>query len=172
LKRILLIVAALLASAVALPVMAQSKIGVVNFERIVAESAQAKRAQARLEGEFKKKEADLNDLGARLHAAGDKLDKDRLTLSESQLRDRQNQLGDMDREFQRRGRDLRDEEGQRRQSELAEVISAANRAIKSIAEKEGYDMVFQEAAYFNPKVDLTDKVLKAMADSAAAPAGK
>jgi len=153
-----------MAGIAALPAVAQSKIAVVNFERILRESPQSKVAEKRLETEFKKKEADINDLAARLTAAGQKLDKDAPVLSETQRRERQNQLADMDRELQRRQRDFRDEVGQRKQAEFAEVMNAANRAIKSIAEKEGYDAVFQDMAYFNPKIDVTDKVLKAMSD--------
>ena len=160
-----MILAAVLASAAALPAMAQTKVAVVNFERILRESPQSKRAESRLEAEFKKKEADLNDLASRLRAAGEKLDKDSLTLSETQRRERQNQLADMDRDFQRRQRDLRDEVGQRKQAEFSEVVNAANRAIKAVSEKEGYDLVFQEAAYANPKIDITDKVIKAMVDA-------
>ena len=153
-----------MAGIAALPAVAQSKIAVVNFERILRESPQSKVAEKRLETEFKKKEADINDLATRLTAAGQKLDKDAPVLSETQRRERQNQLADMDRELQRRQRDFRDEVGQRKQAEFAEVMNAANRAIKSIAEKEGYDAVFQDMAYFNPKIDVTDKVLKAMSD--------
>jgi outer membrane protein len=154
-----------MAGIVALPAMAQSKIAVVNFERILRESPQSKTAEKRLETEFKKKEADINDLATRLTAASQKLDKDAPVLSETQRRERQNQLADMDRELQRRQRDFRDEVGQRKQAEFAEVMNAANRAIKSIAEKEGYDAVFQDMAYFNPKIDVTDKVLKAMSEA-------
>jgi len=154
-----------MAGIAALPAVAQSKIAVVNFERILRESPQSKVAEKRLETEFKKKEADINDLATRLTAAGQKLDKDAPVLSETQRRERQNQLADMDRELQRRQRDFRDEVGQRKQAEFAEVMNAANRAIKSIAEKEGYDAVFQDMAYFNPKIDVTDKVLKAMSDA-------
>jgi len=145
--------------------MAQSKVAVVNFERILRESPQSKNAEKRLANEFQKKEADLNDLANRLRVAGEKLDKDNLTLSETQRRTRQNELADMDREFQRRQRDLRDEIGQRKQAEFSEVVNAANRAIKTVAEKEGFDVVFQEAAYANPKIDVTDKVLKAMSET-------
>lgn len=167
-KRFLLILAAVCIGVAAAPAQAQSKIAVVNFERILRESKQSKDAEKRLESQFKQKEAELNDLANRLRQAGDKLEKDNVTLSESQRRDRQNQLADMDRDFQRRQRDLRDEVGQRKQAEFAEVVNSANRAIKSVAEKEGFDIVFQEAAYANPKVDITDRVLKAMSDGAPA----
>ena len=154
-----------MAGAAAMPAMAQTKVAVVNVQRILAEAPQSKRAQGRLESEFKKRETELKDMEGRLRAAGEKYDKESVTLSESQRRDRQNQLGDMDREFQRRQRDLRDEMAQRQQSEYADVMASANRAIKAVAERDGLDMVFQEWAYASPKIDITDKVIKAMSDA-------
>lgn len=148
-----------------MPAMAQSKVASINVQRILAEAPQAKRAQGRLEAEIKKREAELKDMEGRLRAASEKFEKEAVTLSETQRRDRQNQLGDMDRELQRRQRDLRDELGQRQQSEVADVMAAANRAIKAIAERESLDIVVQEWAYANPKIDITDKVLKAMSDA-------
>jgi outer membrane protein len=166
LKRILLILLAVLASASAMPAMAQQgKVAVVNIQRILAEAPQSKNAQKRLETEFKKKETDLGELANRVRAASEKFDKESVTLSESQRRDRQNQLADMDREFQRRQRDLRDEMTQRQQAEYSEVMAAANRAIKTVAERDALDMVFQEWAYASPKIDITDKVIKAMSDA-------
>jgi outer membrane protein len=36
--------------------------------------------------------------------------------------------------------------------------------IKQIAEAEKYDLILQEAVYRNPRIDITDKVLKALAE--------
>ena len=42
------------------------------------------------------------------------------------------------------------------------MLDKANRIIKTMAETENYDVILQEAVYVNPKLDITDKVLKAM----------
>ena len=47
---------------------------------------------------------------------------------------------------------------------LPAVLERANKAIKAIAEAEKFDVILQEAAYVAPRVDITDKVIKAMAD--------
>ncbi len=144
---------------------AQSRIGFVNTERIFRESEPAKRAEKKLEGEFSRRERELGDLAARLRAETEKLEKDAPVLSETVRGQRQRALADLDREFQRKQRDFREEVNQKRNEEFAAVLQAANRALKQIAEKEGFDAVFQDAAYANPKLDLTDKVLKALADA-------
>ena len=47
------------------------------------------------------------------------------------------------------------------------MLDQANRAIKAIAESEKYDIIFQEAVYASPRIDITDKVIKALADKPA-----
>ena len=49
------------------------------------------------------------------------------------------------------------------------MLERANRTIKAIAESEKYDIIFQEAVYASPRIDITDKVIKALEDK---PAGK
>ena len=43
------------------------------------------------------------------------------------------------------------------------MVEKANRAIKQIAEQEKYDFILQEAVFASPRVDITDKVLRALA---------
>ncbi len=144
------------------PVLAQSKIGFVNTQRIFDESEPAKRASKKLEGEFAKREKEINDLGTRLRTEGEKLEKDGPVLSESQRNQRQRVVADLDREFQRKQREFREDVNQRRNEELSAVLQLANATLKDIAAKEGYDAIFQDAAYANPKLDVTQKVLEAL----------
>lgn len=138
------------------------KIGYVNSDRVLREAAPAKAAQAKLEAEFSKRERELNDVGTRLKAAGEKLDKDAPTLSESERSRRQRDLIDQDREFQRKRREFQEDLGQRKNEELAAVVDRANKVIKQIFETEKYDLVLQEAVFAGPRVDITDKVIKAL----------
>ena len=158
----------LAASAIALAlasvgVQAQElKIGYVNSDRVLREAAPAKAAQAKLEAEFSKREKELTDIGNRLKAAGEKLDKDAPTLSESERSRRQRDLVDQDREFQRKRREFQEDLSQRKNEELAAVVERANKVIKQIFETEKYDLVLQEAVFAGPRVDITEKVIKAL----------
>lgn len=138
------------------------KIGYVNSDKVMRESAPAKAATSRLEAEFTRRDKELNDLGARLKANSERLEKDAPTLSESERARRQRELVEQDREFQRRRRELQEDFNQRRNEELAAVIERANRVIKQIAEAEKYDLIVQEAVHWSPRVDITDKVIKAL----------
>lgn len=138
------------------------KVGFVSTERIFREAAPAKTANAKIEQEFSKRDKELQDMGARLKTMADKLDKDAPVLSEVDRGRRQRELGDLDKDFQRRQREFREDLNQRRNEELATVLERTNRVIKQIAEQEKYDIVFQEAVYISPRIDITDKVLKAL----------
>jgi outer membrane protein len=138
------------------------KVGFVSTERIFREAAPAKVANAKIEQEFSKRDKDLQDMAARLKSMSDKLDKDAPVLSESDRGRRQRELSELDKDFQRRQREFREDLNQRRNEELATVLDRTNRVIKQIAEAEKYDIVFQEAVYISPRIDITDKVLKAL----------
>jgi len=138
------------------------KIGYVNSERVLRDATPAKAAQAKLESEFGKREKDLADLANRLKAASDKLDKDAPTLAESERTRRQRDLVEQDRDFQRKRREFQEDLNERKNAELAVVVERANRVIKQIFETEKYDLILQEAVFAGPKIDITDKVIKAL----------
>ena len=141
---------------------AQGKFGFVNTERILRDAAPAVRAQKKIEAEFKKRDEELARIAEQLKRMQDELDKNAMTMSESQRRTREREFGDLNRDFQRKQREFREDLNQRRNEELAQVVEQANRVIRQIAEQEKYDIIFQDAVYANPKIDLTDKVIKAL----------
>ena len=153
--------AVLLLGYAAISVHAQEvRIGFINTDRIFKEANTAKQAEAKLEQEFSKREKDLNDSGNALKTAVEKFEREAPTLSESQRVSRQKQLGEQDRDFQRKRREFQEELNARKNEEFQLVLERANRVIKQVAEAEKYDLVLQEAVYINPKHDITDKVLK------------
>ena len=146
---------------------ADVKIGFVNTEKVFREAAPAVRAQKKIEKEFAKRDQDIQKMAAQVRKMQDDLEKNSVTMSESERRDKQRQLGELSLDFQRKQREFREDLNQRRNEELAAVLDQANRAIKAIAEAEKYDIIFQEAVYASPRIDITDKVIKALADKPA-----
>ena len=138
------------------------KIGYVNSDRVLRDAALAKAAQAKLEQEFSRREKDLLDLASKLKAASDKFEKDGPTLAESERLRRQRELVDQDRELQRKRREFQEDLANRKNEELSAVVERANKVIKQIFEQEKYDLILQEAVFASSKVDITEKVIKAM----------
>ena len=165
--------AALLA-ATALGVAAQSsapaaattsmKIGYVNTERILREAAPAVRAQRKIVAEFQKRDQELAKFADQLKRMQDDIEKNSVTMSEGQRRNREREFGELNREFQRKQREFREDLNQRRNEELAQVVEQANRVINQIAEQDKFDLILQEAVFASGRIDITDKVIKALAD--------
>ena len=162
-----LISALLLASvsSIAVSVQAQElKIGYVNGERVLREAEPAKRAAAKLEAEFGKRQKDLNDQSAAFRAQADKLDRDSPTLSEAEKARRQRELIELDRDLQRKQREYQEDLTQRKNEEVNNVSERAQRTIKAIGEAEHYDLIVQDQLVFvvSPRIDLTKKVIDAL----------
>lgn len=150
------------------PLHAQEfRLGFVSLDRIIKEAVPAKNAQAKLEQEFSKREKDLQEQGANLKAMADKLERDAPTLTDSQRVQRQKQIAEQDRDFQRKRREFQEDLNARRNEELQQVFERANKVVKQVADSEKYDLILQEAVYVNPKHDITDKVIKALNAAAA-----
>ena len=158
-----LVFAAALAAAGAGAQAQELKIGYVNSERVLREAEPAKKAQAKLEAEFGKREKDLNDQNAALRAQAEKLDRDSPTLSETEKTRRQRELVELDRDLQRKHREFQEDLTQRKNEELQSVAERANRAIKQIGDVEHYDLILQDPViYTSARVDLTKKVIDAL----------
>jgi outer membrane protein len=85
-------------------------------------------------------------------------------MPESARREKERQLADISRDFQRAQREIREDLNLRRNEELAGVQERATRVINQIAEAEKFDLILQEAVFASGKIDITEKVIKALAD--------
>lgn len=138
------------------------KIGYVNSDRVLRDAAPAKAAQAKLEAEFGKRDKELNDAALRLKAAAERFEKEQPTLAESERSRRQRELVEQERDLQRKRREFQEDLTQRKNEELSSVVERANRVIKQIWEQEKYDLILQDAVFASARVDITDKVIRAL----------
>ncbi len=143
---------------------AEFKIGFLDAERINRESAPAVRASKELEKEFAPRIQELQRQERQLKDLQASIEKDGVTLSESERSRREQELARQGREFQRAQREYREDLNQRRNEKLADLFQRANRVIQQIAEAEKFDLILQEAVYRSSRIDITDKVLKALGD--------
>jgi len=158
----LCVAAAALAGAITAAQAQELKIGYVNGERVLREAAPARAAQAKLEAEFSKREKELNEQLTRLKATADKFEKEAPTLSEAERGRRQRELVESDRDMQRKRRELNEDLNQRKNEETASVLERTNKVIKQIFDGEKYDLIVQDVVFAGPRVDITDKVIKAL----------
>jgi len=143
---------------------AEMKIGFLDAERINRESGPAVRASKELEREFAPRIQELQRQEKQLKDAQAAMEKDGMTMSESERNRREADLARIGRDFQRAQREYREDLNQRRNEKLADLFQRANKVIQQIAEAEKFDLILQEAVYRSSRIDITDKVLKALGD--------
>lgn len=143
---------------------AELKIGFVDVERIRRESAPAERASKQLEKEFAPRAQELQRRESQIKALQGQLEKEAVTMSESERRSKEQELSRMSVDFQRMQREYREDLNMRRNQELASLFERADRVIKQIADAEKFDLILQEAVFRSPRIDITDRVLKALAE--------
>ena len=157
--------AALIAALIAPQVFAQdagTRVAVVNSEKVFNDSNLAKAMQTRLQNEFTKRQNDLRDSAQKIKSAAEKLDRDAAVMNEAERARRQRELADQDRELQRKQREFTEDLNQRTFEERAKIAEKANLVLRQIAEQRKLDVIVQEAAFVNPKADITDDVIKAL----------
>ena len=153
-------------SLLALPAWADVRIGVINMERVMRESEPAKKASAKLEKEFKKRSQDLEKARQQAQTMQDDLEKNGTTLTDTVRAAKNKELADLSRDLQRRQREYNEDLNARRNEELQSIVERTNAVIRAMAEKDNFDLIVQEAVYASSRVDITDKVIKALSESA------
>lgn len=142
----------------------QISIGVINSQRILAEAPQMKAASARLKAEFEKRITDVQDLEGRINAMQTKYEKDAPLMTEADRAKASRDLGELAKDYQRRKRELQEDINQRRNEEDANALDKVKKVVTQVAEENKLDLVLQDAsvAYASQRIDITDKVLKAL----------
>ncbi len=144
-------------------VIADTKIGFVNTERLLREAPLSIAAQKRLEKEFSGREQELQKMAKQARDVQTQLDKEGVTMSEGERKNKERELVNLNREFQRQSREFREDLNLRRNEELGQIQERARKVIVDIAKSEKYDIIIEQAAvYVDPKSDITDRVMKAL----------
>lgn len=158
-----LAISLVLASAcAAAPAIADTKIGFVNTERLLREAPLSVSAQKKLEREFASRDQELQKLAKQARDLQAQLDKDGVTMSDSDRKNKERDLGNLNRDLQRQGREFREDLNLRRNEELGQIQERARKAIQEIARAEKYDMIIEQVVFVDPKSDITDRVMKAL----------
>ena len=140
---------------------AELKVGYVQVDKILQEAPQTIESGKKLEREFSPRSQELERMSKQIKDLEAALDKDGLTISESDRRNKERDVQNIKIEFQRKQRELREDINLRKNEELGSLQDRINKAVQSVSEAEGYDLVvYSGVAYASKKIDITDKVLK------------
>lgn len=142
---------------------AELKIGYVQVEKILQDAPQTTESSKKLEKEFAPRSQELEKMQKQIRDLETALDKDSLTMSETDRKNKERDVSNIKIEFQRKQRELREDVTMRKNEELAALQDRINKAVTTVSETEGFDLVvYSGVAYASKKIDITDKVLKSL----------
>jgi len=155
---------ALALMALAVPASADIKVGIVDLQRALNESAAGKKAKEQFKGEFDKTQNALKGEKDRLDKMKDDLDKQSVVLKADERKAKAD-------EFDRRQRDLRrkledsDAELRKKDQELAgDILKDLAEVIQEIGQRESYTVILENSSssvlYGAKSIDMTDEVIR------------
>ena len=139
---------------------ADLKIGVVDFNRLIAESPQAKQLSQSLDNEFGARRRELLSMQNDVKAKDDKLQKEGPLMAEAERSKAEKSLRDEQRELSRKGSEFQDDASQRRNEELNKLQRFVASEIATYASQQGFDLVLGEGVFYSKNsLDITTQVL-------------
>lgn len=144
---------------------AELKVGYVQVDKILKEAPQTALTGKKLEREFSPRSLELKKMQKQIASIESELEKEGVSLSDSDRRSKQRKISSLRIEFNRKQRELREDINIRKNEELSVLQDRINSAVKSVSEAGGYDIVmYGGVAYASTKIDITDKVLKLLSE--------
>ncbi len=139
---------------------AELKIAVLNTQRAVIESDEAKRMIEKIRSELDRDESTVRALGEEIQKATARLQKDGDTLSSSEKRRLQKEIEDKQIDYQFQVNKLQKEVNDRQQEIFAALAPKVDTVLKEMIEKEKYDMIVQRSnlLYIKQEFDITRQV--------------
>lgn len=147
----------------AAPVAAQetrreSRIVVVNVERLLTESAHAKAIAAHIEADFAPRRQRIQLDVRRLRELSDKLQHDASALNEREHLMRAREVGELERSVRREQAKLKEDLLERRMKEHKRMAARINEVIATVREQQGAELVLTRTVWHRSAIDITDKV--------------
>ena len=144
----------------AVPVQADTKVGVVNTVQLMEEAPQAKDAQSKIEKEFAPREKELVELQKSIRKLEDRLSRDGAVMSEKENSKLEREILSKRRELKRTQDEFRDDLNIRKNEVLSKLQRQMYDATVGLAKEKNYDVILgQGVVYSSKSVDITDMVL-------------
>jgi outer membrane protein len=151
--------------------LAQSKIAVVDLQRLEAESPQGKAIRQSYENAFGPRRRELETMRKDLEGRNEKLQRDGAVMAENERRAAEKELQSRANTFEMKAKEFKQDEDRWRREEITKLDRALRERIDEFARSAGYELVLpvQVVLYRNDAVDITAQVLGALSSSSAKP---
>jgi outer membrane protein len=141
-----------------------TKIGVLDWQQLLAKAPQAEEAGKRLEQEFKTPKDNLLKKQKDFQAKQEKLGRDKDVMSEAERKKIENELTKMQQDLRRQDEELRSDYTARHQEEMSDFLKVVREVVDTLAKEKKFDLVLPQDAtiYMADRVNVTDDVLESL----------
>jgi outer membrane protein len=139
---------------------AQQKIAVVDVQSVIQGLPQLASIDAGIQAEFGEQIQEIQRMGKDRDFLIEKLQRERATMSEAQIKDLEQQVNDVGRQLQEKGGPLQQNVQRRTEEERRKLFGLIQTAIDNVAKSDGYDIVLNVNAvpYAKEQFDISSKV--------------
>ncbi|MEO8125484.1 MAG: OmpH family outer membrane protein [Bryobacteraceae bacterium] len=136
---------------------AQTKVGIINVQNAILDTAEIKKAQLELEGRYKPRQQKVESLQKELADLQNKLQTMAGKLTPQAEQEMQVSGQRKQRELQRLTEDLQADVDRERNEILSKSGTRMQEVVKKLAEEKGLDVIMDVAStlYFKPTMELT-----------------
>ena len=172
----LLLCSAAFAQAPAATASGAGKVAVVDFQRLVTENADGKKAKEKFEAELNKRQKEFEDKQKAMTDAQTKLQNGDKTLNADTKADLSKQIDKLNTELQRMNDDAQKELGELQQSLFRPIMEKAQAAVGTYSTEAGFAVVFDSSSqasnivHFDSIADITTEIIRRMDSMPAKPA--
>ena len=138
------------------------KIGVIDLQRIISETPDAKRTSKELHARFEPRHAKILEIQNVLKADIDKMKRDEAIMVDSEKSKLQQRIVNQQRDLERMQQDFQQDVSLAQRTETDKFLNKVKGIIDTIATKEHYDIVLQKNAvpYASNRIDITQSVIE------------
>lgn len=161
-KRLLRVTGLLFLLALALPVAAELKVGVVDLRRAIFSSEEAAVFTEKLQQQFKGEEEAIRKVQEEAKEMRDRLEKDGAMMNDTERGKATREFELKAREFNQLRQRLDQAVNQQRQQFLQQAQPEIDAAMQGILEERDLDLILPREAvvYAKPDMDLTEELIK------------
>ncbi|HEY7678551.1 MAG TPA: OmpH family outer membrane protein [Candidatus Methylomirabilis sp.] len=140
------------------------RVGAVDMQAVILQSAKGQRAQATLKAEFESKQKDLNAREEEIRKLQADLERQKAVLSQAALREKEESIQRRIRDIRRTGEDMQ-RDMQKREAELVgEIQRDIMQVIVEYGKEKGYNLILERGTgavwFVNERADLTKDIIE------------
>jgi outer membrane protein len=142
---------------------ANGKIGVIDLQKVLRTSVAGQAAQKTIAEKAQAFQKTMQSRQEDLQKLNAEFEKQKMMLSKEAIAEKERDLQQKVKDFQRFGNDAKEELQQEDRQATSRILDEVAKVVKELGAKNGYEVIVEKSTtlYTSDSVDLTDQVVKA-----------